>query len=368
MLVKLRPTTKQLPKQNKLKHAVQLDALRAIAVFSVLIYHWLPKQLFLNSTFEIGFLGVKFFFVLSGFLITLVLLEYRDKIALKPQTFWQTIRRFYIRRCLRIFPGYYLTIFFTSIFLLKLHPSFIWHLSYTSNFYYSWHKWDINSPFWSLAIEYQFYLFWPFVIFLVPKPHLEKVILSTIFVAPIFKILCLGMAWNGIRINLLTPACLDSLALGALLAFYTYNQNQAQAKKSLCNWGLWLGGSLSVFLIITKQYVDPGIRLIVTDSVNAFFFVWLIDRAARGFSDITGTILEFKPLVYVGKISYGIYVYHSFIAALVVPKMLSYVGVAYPRSVAIQFVLNTLTTILLAMLSWKYIEQPINNLKRNYKI
>lgn len=361
--------TGKVKKQNKLKHMIQLDALRAIAVFGVLIYHWLPQKLFLNSTVGVGTLGVKFFFVLSGFLITLVLLKTRENIESNEHSIWVNIRNFYIRRFLRILPIYYLTILLTTIFFLGLDPSFMWHFTYLSNFYYAWHKWDINSPFWSLAIEFQFYLIWPLFVLFVPKKHLHKVICSTIIIAPLFRILCLKMALNdGIRINLLTPACFDSLGLGALLAFYTYNQNRTRAKTLLSNLGFWIGGSLSLALIITKHHIDPGIRLVVQDSINALFFVWLVDRAARGFGNVTASILEFKPLVSLGKISYGIYIYHSFVAGWVVPKVVNYLGFSYPKSVGIQFVLNTVTTIVVAMLSWHYIEQPINNLKRHFKV
>jgi len=360
--------TGKVKKQNQLKHMIQLDALRAIAVFGVLVYHWLPQQFFLNSTVGVGTLGVKLFFVLSGFLITLILLNTRENLE-GNQRIWVNIRNFYIRRFLRILPIYYLTLFLTTIFFLGLHPSFIWHFAYLSNFYYAWHKWDINSPFWSLAIEFQFYLFWPLFVLFVPKKHLDKLIYSTIIIAPLLRILCLQMALNdGIRIHLLTPACFDSLGLGALLAFYNYNQNRSRSKSLLSNLGFWIGGSLSFALIITKNHIDPGLRLVVQDSINALFFVWVVDRAARGFGNITGSILEFKPLVYLGKISYGIYIYHSFVAGAVVLTILNYLGFSYPKSVGIQFVLNTVTTIVVAMLSWQYIEQPINNLKRHFKV
>ena len=368
MLVKLKRDVK-LPQETKLQPMIQLDALRAIAVFGVLACHWLPKHLFLNSHLALGILGVKFFFVLSGFLITLLLLEYRKNIDDGKKDIGVTIRRFYIRRFLRIFPIYYLTIFLITIFYLRRDPSLIWHLTYTSNFYYSLHPWDINSHFWTLAIEFQFYLFWPLLIFLFPQKHLEKLIVSTIIIAPIFRILCVAMGLSDeIRMQLLIPGSLDSLGLGALLAFYNYNPHRAKTKKILCNWGFWLGGTLSFAIALTRPHIDPGLRLAIADSINALFFVWIVERAARGFGGIVGMVLEFKPLVYLGKISYGIYIYHSFVAAVIVPNSLSYLGFSYPKSIEIRFVLNTITAVMVAMLSWQYIEQPINNLKRHFKI
>jgi peptidoglycan/LPS O-acetylase OafA/YrhL len=368
MLVKLKPEVK-LPQESKLQPMIQLDALRAIAVFGVLVAHWLPKHLFLNSNLASGQLGVKLFFVLSGFLITLLLLQYRKKIDDGKKNIGLTIRRFYLRRLLRIFPIYYLTILLIGIFYLPGHPSLVWHLTYTSNIYYSLHPWDINSQFWSLAIEFQFYLVWPFLILLFPQKHLEKLIVSTIMIAPLFRLLCVAMGLSEeIRMQLLIPGCLDSLGLGALLAFYNYNPHRSRTKKLLCNLGFWIGGTLSLAIALAKPQIDPGLRLVIQDSINAFFFFWVIERAARGFGGIAGMVLEFKPLAYLGKISYGIYIYHSFVAAVIVPNSLSYLGFSYPKSIGIKFVLNTVTTVIVAMLSWQYIEQPINNLKRHFKI
>lgn len=368
MLVKLKPQV-ELPQESKLQQMIQLDALRAIAVFGVMVAHWLPKDFFLNSNLALGNLAVRFFFLLSGFLITLLLLDYKKKIDDGKKSIGVTIRRFYIRRFLRIFPIYYLTILLVAIFHLRRHPSLIWHLTYTSNFYYSLHKWDINSHFWTLAVEFQFYLIWPLLILLIPQKHLGKLILLTIIIAPIFRILCVVMGLSEeIRMQLLIPGCLDSLGLGALLAFYNRKPDQTGTKKLLSNLGFWIGGTLSFALVLTRPHLDPGIRVAFQDSINALFFFWIIERAARGFSGILGTVLEFKPLVYLGKISYGIYIYHSFVAAVIVPNSLSYFGFSYPRSILVQFVVNSIATVIVAMLSWQYIEQPINNLKRHFKI
>lgn len=368
MQVKIRPNIKSA-KESKLKPMIQLDALRAIAVVGVLVSHWLPKHLFLNSNMASGPLAVRLFFVISGFLITSLLLDYRSKIDYNLKNFWSIVRRFYIRRCLRLFPIYYLTILLTAIFYLRLHPSLIWHLTYTSNFYYSIHAWDINSSFWSLSVEFQFYLIWPFLILLIPQKHIEKLIILTILIGPMFRILCVAIGSSeDIKMQLLIPGCLDCLGLGALLAFYNYNRDKSENKKLLCNCGFWIGGTLSFALILARPYLDPGVRLVIPDLINGLFLVWVVDQAARGFGDIVGMILEFKPLVYLGKISYGIYIYHSFVAAVIVPKSLSYFGLSYPSSIRIQFAINALITVIVAMLSWHYIEQPFNNFKRYFKI
>jgi peptidoglycan/LPS O-acetylase OafA/YrhL len=91
-------------------------------------------------------------------------------------------------------------------------------------------------------------------------------------------------------------------------------------------------------------------------------FCWLVSSASRGFNGIVGNLLEFNLFVYLGKITYGIYLYHNF-----VPKLLSVIfGIEYDKSL-LHFILAVVVTLGIASLSWHLIEQPINNLKRYFK-
>jgi len=116
-------------------YMIQLDALRAFAVFAVLLGHALPESSLWNKM-GIGFLGVRLFFVLSGFLITGILLNSRKHLRDPGQTSLSILRTFYIRRFLRIFPVYYLLLFlYAGLGLEVLKDTFAWHFFYLSNYY-----------------------------------------------------------------------------------------------------------------------------------------------------------------------------------------------------------------------------------------
>jgi peptidoglycan/LPS O-acetylase OafA/YrhL len=360
------------PLQNQQsRYMIQLDALRALAVLGVLVHHFLPQEFFLNSKLHWGPLGVRLFFVLSGFLITGILLRCRELIDSTQQDTWFTLGRFYMRRFLRLAPIYYLTIILTQMIAGKyIENSLIWHLTYTSNIYFSLNEWDaVTSHFWSLSVEEQFYLFWGLFIIILPKNYLLTAIILTTVIGPFFRLLMIAFDFsNGSREYILTFACFDSLGIGALMAFFNHNQEQFQrAKKNLCNLCFWVGIPLFIaFQVMSISNLNNPIASGLEYTTASMFFVWLIERAARGFRGWVGVILESPALVYFGKISYGIYMYH-----LLVPQIISVVffafGLAFPSSIWIRFSLYTLGTFIVAILSWHFFEKPVNTLKRNFE-
>lgn len=373
--------TAQFSQNNKPHYMIQLDALRALAVFAVMLQHFVPDSsqgsilYFFKSILPWGKLGVSLFFVLSGFLITGILLRCRDTIDLAKQNNWFTIKRFYIRRFLRIFPIYYLTLVVTAIASIpSVRETFFWHLTYTSNIYIAltgnWNDGPITH-FWSLSVEEQFYLFWPFVILFVPKNKLLATIFITIIIGPLFRLAGVGASLNSTQIYVLTFSCLDLLGIGAILAFYSYKAAYfKQFKTYLCNFGFWVCGPLLIALqIMERLHIGNVINIVIEPTITAFFFVWLIDRAAQGFGGVTGTILELKPLVYLGKISYGIYVYHNFMNPIIsdiLPNVFQHSGLPYPSSLTSQVFLKTVATLIVAVLSWHIIEKPINDFKKHF--
>src|ERR1041385_4159129 len=168
-----------------LKYMPQLDALRALAVLAVMVHHFLPVDRYIPTDYiTLGFLAVRLFFVLSGFLITGILLNYR---RLERCT---ALRRFYLRRVLRIFPIYYLTLFIAlALQVRSIQQGAFWHLTYLSNYIAGFHpEWmGPASHFWTLAVEEQFYFVWPFIMLFTPRQHLAKVIIGTIALAVIFR-------------------------------------------------------------------------------------------------------------------------------------------------------------------------------------
>ncbi len=143
----------------------QLDGLRAIAVMAVVFQHFAPSGW--SKVIPWGGLGVTLFFVLSGYLITGILLKGREEPGM--------LRHFYIRRALRIFPVYYATLLIAALLAIPpVRETFWWHAFYLSNVLFALKNsyFGAVSPFWSLAVEQHFYLIWPWVVLFVPRKRL----------------------------------------------------------------------------------------------------------------------------------------------------------------------------------------------------
>ena len=372
---------KQHSQANSPGYMIQLDSLRALALFGVMFEHFVPESVYRSIlpswkppyTLEWGS-GITLFFVLSGFLITGILLRCRDIISSNKQSIGFTLQRFYIRRCLRIFPIYYLTIAITAILFKQVRSEFFWHLTYTTNISVFVHDSynEYATHFWTLAMEEQFYLVWPIVILLLPKKQLSKAIFVTIFLAPLFRFIGFYYLHLSVTQTSVFPlASLDALGLGSLLALYTHNTDKFRyAKESLCRLGLWVCLPLLIVFTIVSFAFGGTVLLntLIKPTILAVFFVWLINGAAQGFRGIFGKILELKPLVFIGKISYGIYVYHNFMNPIY--GVISWhLNISNSIPLVFMVTLKAIASFAVAIPSWFLIEKPINNLKKyfNYK-
>jgi peptidoglycan/LPS O-acetylase OafA/YrhL len=358
-------------------YMVQLDSLRALALFGVMFEHFVPESIYRSFlsfwkppyTLEWGS-GVSLFFVLSGFLITGILLRCREIVSLNKQSIKFTLQRFYIRRFLRIFPIYYLTLAVTAIIFKQVRNDFFWHLTYTTNISVFIHDAynQYATHFWTLAMEEQFYLAWPIIILFLPQKQLLKAILITIFLAPLFRFIgYYSLHLSITQISVFPLASLDSLGLGALLAFYTHNVNKFKhAKENLCKFGLWICLPLLTSFTIYSFAFGGTVLLntLIKPSILSVFFVWLVNGAAKGFGGLPGKFLELKPLVFIGKISYGIYVYHNFMNP--VYGIISW-HLNFPDSpLLFEISLKVLASFSVAIFSWFLIEKPINNFKSHF--
>jgi peptidoglycan/LPS O-acetylase OafA/YrhL len=196
----------------------QLDGLRALAVSGVVVSHFIPESSrYLNA----GGMGVRLFFVLSGFLITGILLEARASVDDGERTVGTQLRRFYLRRFLRLFPALALVIVCAWIAgVPEMRRSALWHASYLSNVYFArlGHFDGSVSHLWTLAVEEQFYLFWPLLLFLVPRRLLGATVVAMTLVGPTYRLLAALSGANPIAVSVLPFACFDTLGLGAMLA------------------------------------------------------------------------------------------------------------------------------------------------------
>ncbi|HEY1661571.1 MAG TPA: acyltransferase [Verrucomicrobiae bacterium] len=347
---------------GKSSYLRQLDGLRALSVAAVAWSHW-SDQWYSNLSIPYAELGVNTFFVISGFLITGILLDNRSE---TDRSF--IFRQFYARRILRIFPLFYAVLVVGLILNANtVRQYWYWHVTYLSNILFYLHGWQAQtSHFWSLAVEEQFYLCWPLLIIFLPKRFILPVILAAIVGAPLFET---GMNVFYIRhspyltASVLAPSCMDSLGIGALLA---YGVRQKYPMKYLA-YGLLMIGLIgcaiwrwSYFAITWEPFFRLGENCILG---------WLVFSSAQGFRGPVGWLLESAPMNFLGKISYGLYIIHNFaislwrglIALLGNPSWLARI-----HAMPAQIFIFTFITVGLASLSWYVLEKPIINLKRKF--
>jgi len=347
-------------------YIIQLDGLRFFAVLMVMIAHWMQWQ-WTNPivvNFPFGH-GVTLFFVLSGFLITRILLTNRDNSFKTNTSKKHLIKNFYIRRFLRIFPIYYLLIFFLfAIDYKNTREFFPWLVSYSSNIYQSIHNVYVGdfNHFWSLAVEEQFYLFWPFLILFIKPNKIFISIIITIIIAIGFKIYLFLFVGKWMATSYFTLSCMHALGLGALLAFIVLYKRKFAEALAKPIW-LYLGVLLYIaMLFIQYQYKLKWYKDIADEIIFALLSVLIILRASNnGFKWGVKYILENKFVSYSGKISYGLYVYHVFIPTLfffIAPRIGIIITNKYTYFIGFYFL-----TFLVAHYSWVVIEKPISKLK-----
>lgn len=339
-----------------MRYIQQLDALRAGAVLLVVFSHWFPQSFFLNQIFpeSNGAVGVDFFFVLSGFLITQILLVNKEKKSKASQI----LKGFYIRRSLRIFPVYYLLLFLLLLFHpyipTPIHQDAGYFFSYTSNLIiYLKQAWPGTlSPLWSLAVEEQFYLLWPWVIVFTPNRFLLPVILSFII---------LGIASNFLLpeilpykgfIRSLTPATFDAFGLGGLMAYFLVK------KQDISKYIYAVAFAAAIPFVLTVYFKFN--TYIPLRTLTSLLSLALLTYAIKPRENLLYRwVLTNQVLIQIGKFSYGIYLFHNFIP----PLLKNWIG-----TWSFKFVLPTYFIVLFAVawLSWRFLETPINNLKKHF--
>ena len=363
-----------------MNHMRQLDSLRAFAVLAVFTNHWLPLNI---AVLPWGSLGVQLFFVLSGFLITGILLEVRESACSGRYSVRHGLRQFYARRFLRIFPLFYATLAVGLLIgLPNVRASFPWHALYLSNFYVAFinHHPGETSHLWTLAAEEQFYLIWPCVILLLPKRLLTPAFAALVAVAILWRLVGAALRMNPFALQALPINTVDFFAYGAYLASLQRDAPHSIAGHPLFHRLVVLGAALLMLpgavlrIAGIHEYTIAGIQLnipihwerTVVPTAAAVLFVNLIHRASRGFGGPVRRVLENPILLHMGKISYGLYLLHLPLLAAVSLALAHFGWPALePRSWAL-FVPKVLLTVAVAMLTWHLFEKPLNALKRNF--
>ncbi|HSU26986.1 MAG TPA: acyltransferase, partial [Chitinophagaceae bacterium] len=299
--------------QNGRNYYPALDGLRGVAILLVVFLH---NFHFMNYFF-FGWLGVDLFFVLSGFLITDILLKTMDQ----PRF----LRNFYIRRVLRIFPLFYLTliIFLIIVPLIKsiqLDSSYYtknqsWLWTYLQNWLFSFKEPTGDKTLlhtWSLAVEEQFYLVWPALILMIRKPKiLLWVVICLLFAVGMARYLV--WTWHVKDLaysSLYTFTRIDGICIGCILALLLRVYPGFLKKYTTLIVLLMAAINFAFYFLNDQHSFTLPYLAFVGYTTFAVLFGLLVHEAVQGKSRIIQTLLDNRPLRFFGKISYGLYVYH----------------------------------------------------------
>jgi peptidoglycan/LPS O-acetylase OafA/YrhL len=361
----------------------ELDGLRALAVILVLLVHFGPPADIGSGLWKlenVGWMGVDLFFVLSGFLITGILLDTRE------ERFYY--RNFYVRRILRIFPLYYSLLLVGTLVFVIWHKVFdrdlyrrlyeiLWYVCYLGNFRMAL-KNHVPSlaflaPLWSLQIEEQFYLIFPFLVRKVRPVVLFRILICVVMLSGLFRWVLYHQRPQLVLVLFTASPCrLDGLALGALVALrlrmgpWRIRLAHVVALAVASFGALWAYSAWSGYSWTSGKTLTFGFSIIALAFTSLLLWV-LCFRGTWQTSWLRG------PLQYIGKISYGIYLLQApaYVLVLRASSQLGkhlFVEEGWHTTSWWAFGLLCVVTVSFAVVSWYFLERPILKLKNRYSV
>jgi len=330
-----------------------LDGLRAFSILLVCIGHvagTVDSPEFLLPLHNLGNFGVKIFFVISGFLITYLLLIERKK------TGSINLKQFYIRRTIRLFPAFYFFVICIAIAnyfqLIELRSGDLFHAStYTMNFHHD-RAWWLNHT-WSLAVEEQFYLLWPLLLMFIGHKKSYVAAFVVILAVPLIRtVMWYGFDASPSAMTREFQAVADALATGCILA-YAYKKN---IKMPNCFKTIWFHAvPLLMFIVpMILMKINPAFFYIIGQSfinICAAVIIWRYMGVRKG---LPFQLLNLKPVIWLGGLSYSLYLWQE-------PFLNSWVQEWYAS-----WPLNIILTLIFAVFSYYIIEKPFMQLRKNF--
>lgn len=373
---------------SKLGHIPALDGVRGVAILLVLFNHFSPEGFYDNWLAKIFqpitgnmTVGVDLFFVLSGFLITGILLRSKSSA--------HYFRNFYVRRALRIFPLYYFVLIILAIGLrtipswknlTTLRDAWPWYWFYGTNYLVSRtgfafldHPQVSLGHFWSLAVEEHFYFFWPTMVWLLSRRGLTRLCIALMIIAPLCRAYAV-LFGQGILFTYVATQCrMDSLAIGGLIAILIQTNTVAQLLKRF-GWIAIVSALASVACFAlderTLQFAGGSLRLarpiaVASYSFYAFAFAGFLLLALVPGGRLN-RLMSQRWLRFFGVYSYGMYIYHRMILNTLTTwfsmRRLAYHGHIW-TAVIPHYALCIGTTALIAVASYHLFEKQFLKLK-----
>ena len=364
------------------KHLPALDGVRGIAILLVILVHLsaILRDVGVQRYLSFGWIGVDLFFVLSGFLITRILLDTRNDS--------RYYRRFYIRRGLRIWPLYYVYVIVSLLLVYALgkmfahsHSDFgsggppsiatpIWmYLLFIQNLYWPslFCSKDAMAVTWSLCIEEHFYLAWPVCVRKLAIRTLKFALIALLVLSPFMRIAAIYVLSGASEatwaqaINRFTPLHLDAIATGCLLCLLWEKLSSLTWHFRLCTGAFLFGLAATVFCLIFEK---SEIVYSFCFSALAIMFFGLVGMALSGW---LRPVFTNPFLRYIGKISYGLYLIHPYVFLFLQSRHLqARLGLARHVQMGewIAAALAVSISLLISSLSWKFYESRMLALKR----
>lgn len=334
----------------------QVDSLRIIAIMCVLFDHYVDL-----STFRIGTVSVRFFLILSGFLITRTLIRYASP-------YWADnkllLKSFYGRRALRIWPLHYALLTILLLVGLLPLPYFLVHGAFLTNILQAWRN-DWNQPWffsalWTISVQEQFYLFWPLLFIALRASMRSAFLVGMIAVALLFRtgMWAAGMG-NDVAFFTLPFASFDALAAGSLLAM-AQGRLTAFVDRGVLVLPLLLVLCLAVELMgggFFPQTILPTLWLIPLGILTLAAF----DDRLGAF----GRLLDQRPLIFLGRISLGVYLLHLPVWLAFMKCSPAWLLPLVAKSSLTTFAIVAPTTLLAATASWLFFEKPLQRFRKN---
>ncbi len=301
---------------SPLPYAPELTGLRGLAILGVVLFHIMPARWPARDAVPWAS-GVTLFFVLSAFLTTSRLLRARgagqDR---SPSERWAAWRGFYRRRYLKLLPPYYLLLAVLALAnLAHVRETWLWHACFLSNFVQlTLRPFDSEvAPLWFLSALEQFYFVWPLLALFAPRRGLVRLTWLMAAAGPATRAGCLALGYPGGDALLWPTSNLDALGLGALLAL----QREGWLAGGACPRLLRLLGPrvglplfYAAFLLDNVFQRHNGLYETAGVLGQALFFAWVVEAALRGFPVLVRGALAAGPLLFLGRISYSLYLFH----------------------------------------------------------
>lgn len=345
------------PKSGKGERRIaSLGGLRGISIALVLLAHMAGTRNFLSTDVlhrigDTGNFGVRIFFVISGYLITTLLLdelEAAGSISLK---------NFYVRRTLRIFPAFYFFVFWiilaNAVGWIQLNSGDILHaVTYTINFDYV-RSWNVGHL-WSLAVEEQFYLLWPMVLALRGRRSAMFVAAAVICAAPMIRVgIWLFVPSQREGIDTMFPTVADALGAGCLLALLSDWLGTKPKYIAFLRSPLFV--AIPVAAVLANLLIEhPRIAYPIGLTVMNISLALFIDRCVRFPRDWFGRLLNSAPLEFVGVLSYSLYLWQQ--------PFLNRNSEALVNA----FPLNIILASTMAFFSYRVVEKPFLKLRKRF--